>query len=139
MVPSMITPSRQVVATRSPIVSRRVWVVDDDPSLRRALQRLLRACGFAVESFGSAEEVLEVAPARWPDCLVLDIHLGALSGFDVHTRLQAAGARIPTIFITGHDDAATREQARRMGAASYLRKPFDDHTLVAAIERALAR
>ena len=115
-----------------------VWLVDDDPPLRRALQRLLRTAGFAVQTFGSAEEMLASRQERRPDCLVLDIHLGpTLSGFDLHDRVRADGLSIPTIFITGHDDAATREHARRAGAAGYVPKPFDDHVLLAAISAAL--
>jgi len=116
-----------------------VCVVDDDAPLRRALRRLLQGVGFAVETFASAEDYLateHVVPP--PDCLVLDIRLGALSGFDLHERLRAAGLSIPIIFITGHDDASTREQARRVGAAGYVRKPFDEASLVSAIETALA-
>jgi len=116
-----------------------VCVVDDDAPLRRALQRLLRVAGFTVETFGSPEDFLAAARSSLPDCLVLDIHLGTLSGFDVHDRLCAAGMSIPIVFITGHDDAATRERARRLGAAGYVRKPFDVTALLAAIEAALAR
>jgi FixJ family two-component response regulator len=118
---------------------RTVYVVDDDAPLRRALQRLLRSVGFAVQTFGSAEDFLARKHAPPPDCLVLDIRLGALSGFDLHDRLRAAGVSIPTIFITGHDDAATRERARTVGAAGYVRKPFDEAVLVSAIETALGR
>ena len=78
------------------------------------------------------------AHAAQPRCLVVDIHLGRLSGFDLHERLTAAGLTIPTIFITAHDDAPTRERARRAGAIGYLRKPFDDKALIASVERALA-
>lgn len=126
-------------ATDSPAAPRRVWVVDDDAPLRRALQRLLGGFGFAVETFGSAEEVLAAGQTPSPDCLVLDIRLGPLSGFDLHERLRSAGVTIPTVFITGHDDATTREHARRIGAAGYVRKPFEDEILVAAIEKALSR
>jgi FixJ family two-component response regulator len=115
-----------------------VCVVDDDASLLRALQLLLRAAGFKVFAFGSAEEFLLAAQAERPRCLVLDVHLGRLSGFDLHERLTAAGLSIPTIFITAHDDAPTRERARRAGAIGYLRKPFDDNALIASVERALA-
>ena len=115
-----------------------VYVVDDDAPLRRALQRLLRSMGFAVETFGTAEDLLAAEHIPMADCLVLDIHLGALSGFDLHDRLRTAGHSIPTVFITGHDDAVTRERARRVGAAGYVRKPFEEATLVAAIETALA-
>ena len=93
-----------------------VCVVDDDMPLRRALRRLLRSVGFAVETFGTAEDYLAAEHAPPPDCLVLDIRLGALSRFDLYDRLRAAGVSIPTIFITGHDDAATRERARKLGA-----------------------
>jgi FixJ family two-component response regulator len=115
---------------------RTVYVVDDDGPLRRALERWLRSVGFAVETFASAEEFLAREPGVPPDCLLLDIRLGALSGFDLHDRLRAAGRAIPTIFITGHDDAGTRERARKAGAAGYVRKPFDDDALIAAIEAA---
>jgi FixJ family two-component response regulator len=115
-----------------------VCLVDDDAPLRRALQRLLVAVGFEVETFGSAEDFLAAPPAPPPDCLVLDIRLGTLSGFDLHDRLRASGVRIPTIFITGHDDAVTRERARRVGAAGYIRKPFDEASLVSAIENAMS-
>jgi FixJ family two-component response regulator len=116
-----------------------VFVVDDDAPLRRALLRLLRGVGFAVEAFGTAEDFLAAEHTLSPDCLVLDIHLGTLSGFDLHDRLRAAGLSIPTVFITGHDDAVTRERARRLGAAGYVRKPFEEAALVEAIENALAR
>jgi FixJ family two-component response regulator len=115
-----------------------VCLVDDDAPLRKALGRLLRSVGFSVETFGTAEDFLAAEHAPPPDCLVLDIHLGTLSGFDVHERLRAAGVSIPTVFITGHDDAVTRERARRLGAAGYVRKPFDEDSLVSAIDRAMA-
>ena len=113
-----------------------VYVVDDDASLLRALRRLLAAGGFRVCTFSSAEEFLESAAAT-PACLVLDVHLGGLSGLDLQERLLAAGRRIPVVFITAHDDAVTRERARRAGAVDYLRKPFNDESLIAGIKRAL--
>ncbi len=117
---------------------RVVGIVDDDASLLRALRRLLQAVGFTVETFGSGEEFLR-SVRRPPSCLVLDIHLGTLTGFDLHEWLLASGASVPTVFITGHDDDATRERARKAGAVAYLCKPFDDQSLISAIERALAR
>jgi FixJ family two-component response regulator len=113
-----------------------VYVIDDDASLLRALRRLLAAGGFRVCTFSSAEEFLESAAAT-PACLVLDVHLGGLSGLDLHEQLLAAGRRIPVVFITAHDDAVTRERARRAGAVDYLRKPFNDESLIAGIKRAL--
>jgi FixJ family two-component response regulator len=114
-----------------------VCVVDDDVSFLRALQRLLRAGGFGVTTFSSAEAFLD-----WPDrdaiaCLVLDVHLGGLNGFDVQERLVASGFRVPVLFVTARDDAPTRERARLAGAVEYLRKPFDDEALMAAVERAI--
>jgi FixJ family two-component response regulator len=113
-----------------------VYVIDDDPSLLRALRRLLGAGGFRVCTFSSAEEFLE-SDKPTPGCLVLDVHLGGLSGLDLQERLLAAGRRIPVVFITAHDDALTRERARRAGAVDYLRKPFNDESLIASIKRAL--
>jgi FixJ family two-component response regulator len=114
-----------------------VCVIDDDVSLLRALGRLLGVEGFRVKTFSSAEDFLECANPRTPGCLVLDVHLGGLSGFELHERLVADGRRIPVVFITAHDDAVTRERARRAGAVDYLRKPFDDEALIAGINRAL--
>jgi len=116
-----------------------VCVIDDDVSLLRALRRLLGAGGFQVKTFSSAEDFLDCRNPRTPGCLVLDVHLGGLSGFELHERLVAVGRRIPVVFITAHDDAATRDRARRAGAVEYLRKPFDDESLIAGIIRALGQ
>ena len=116
-----------------------VGVVDDDASILRALRRLLQAAGFSVETFGSAAEVLSSSHLPRINCLVLDIHLGDLSGFDVHERLPDTLLPIPIIFITAHDTALTRERARLAGAVDYLRKPFDEKALIGAIDRALPR
>jgi len=120
---------------RSPLVC----VIDDDVSLLRALRRLLAAGGFQVKTFSSAEDFLQCSSPRTPGCLVLDVHLGGLSGFELQERLVAAGRRIPVVFITAHDDAATQDRARRAGAVEYLRKPFDDESLIAGINRALGQ
>jgi FixJ family two-component response regulator len=115
----------------------QVLIVDDDSSFLYALQLLLRTAGFGVDAFGSAEEFLRTAPDPRARCLVLDVHLGAHTGFDVLAALTAAGRHIPTIIMTAHDDAPTRECARHWGAVAYLRKPFEDVALLAAIEQAL--
>jgi FixJ family two-component response regulator len=107
--------------------------VDDDTSLLRALQRLVTAAGFSAVPFVSAEAFLASDYRAGCGCLVLDVNLGGLSGFELHERLVAAGARIPVVFITGHDDVSTRERAHAAGAVAYLRKPFDDELLLAAI------
>ena len=116
-----------------------ICVIDDDHSLLRAVQRLLVADGFDVETFSSAEDFLEFEHRKEANCLVLDIHLGGLSGFELHDRLVASGGRIPVVFITAHDDLPSREKARRAGAVDYLRKPFDDQSLIGAINRAIGR
>lgn len=114
-----------------------VAIVDDDASLLRALGRLLRAAGFSVKTFPSAEAYLAADPSVRARCLVLDVTLGGMDGFELHRRLGEAGTAPPVIFITAHDDASTRERARRAGAARYLRKPFHDDTLIDAIHAAL--
>ena len=116
-----------------------ICVIDDDVSLLRALQRLLGASGFHVKAFSSAEEFLESRNAAKIGCLVLDVHLGGLSGFELHERLVSTGCRIPVVFITAHDDSLTRERASRAGAVDYLRKPFNDEALIAGINRALGQ
>jgi FixJ family two-component response regulator len=117
---------------RSPMIC----VVDDDDSLLRALRRLLDATGFQVETFPSAEAFLS-RHRGGADCLVLDVHLSGLSGLDLQEQLMASGVRTPVVIITAHDDPPTRERARRAGAVEYVRKPFDDDTLIAAIHRAI--
>jgi len=114
-------------------------VIDDDVSVLRALERLLRGSGFGVATFSSAEEFLEASMCSHVGCLVIDVHLRGLSGFDLQERLAAEGCRTPILFITGRDDAPTRERARLAGAVDYLRKPFDEARLLAAIRQALDR
>jgi FixJ family two-component response regulator len=117
---------------RSPMIC----VVDDDDSLLRALRRLLDATGFQVETFPSAEAFLS-RHRGGADCLVLDVHLSGLSGLDLQEQLTTSGVKTPVVIITAHDDPPTRERARRAGAVEYVRKPFDDDTLIAAIHRAI--
>jgi FixJ family two-component response regulator len=112
-----------------------VCIVDDDPSLLRALRRLVSAAGFPAVAFTSAESFLCWEQRAGCRCLVLDVHLGGLNGFELHERLVAEGARVPVIFMTANDDVATRERARAAGAAAYLPKPFDDQLLLDAIRR----
>jgi FixJ family two-component response regulator len=116
-----------------------VCVVDDDDSILRALRRLLDATGFRVETFTSAEEFLQSEHRGRADCVVLDVHLGGLSGLDLQERLARSGAGTPVVIITAHDDVPTRERARRAGAVAYLPKPFDDDSLIAAIQKAMGR
>ena len=116
-----------------------IGIVDDDASILRAVRRLLVAAGFSVRTFGSAEEFLASEHPEQISCLVLDIHLNGLSGFELQDRLLEAHISIPIVFITAHDDQSTRERAQRGGASEYLRKPFDEQSLIGAIRQALDR
>jgi FixJ family two-component response regulator len=109
-----------------------VGIVDDDASLRAAIARALRGHGIRVEAFGSAEEFLNRAVPGDPECVVLDIHLGGMSGFDLHDLLVSRGDQPPIIFITAHDDMFS-QLARARGACGYLRKPFDINELLALL------
>ena len=113
-----------------------IGIVDDDASVLRALSRLLGGAGFTVRAFSSAEEFLGLEHPESIKCLVLDIQMPGLSGFELQERLAEAQVTIPIIFITAHDDVLTRERALKGGVA-YLPKPFDAHSLLKAIARAL--
>ena len=115
----------------------RISIVDDDLSVRRALRRLVQAAGYTVETFASAREFLDSSPSGRTACLVLDIHLDGMSGFELSEQLAEDRTAIPIIFITAHDDARTRERVRRAGVAAYLPKPFDEQALLDAIAKAV--
>jgi FixJ family two-component response regulator len=114
-----------------------IALVDDDLSVRRALPRLLRSAGYEPRGFASGRELLDSGFADRAACLVLDIHLEGMSGFELLESLRASGSRVPAIFITAHDDPAARERARRAGASAYLRKPFDAGVLIDALAAAI--
>lgn len=111
-----------------------VAVVDDDSSMRIGLERLLQARGFGTEAFASAEAFLAAPSAA--DCLLLDIHLGGMGGFELRRRLSSAGSRLPVIFMTAFDDESTRREAASLGCVAYLRKPFAGQLLMEAIAAA---
>jgi FixJ family two-component response regulator len=115
----------------------RIVVVEDDLGMSQAIERLLRAGGFTVVLFPSAEAALEAGVATTSDCLILDVHLPGMSGFDLYRRLASAGERIPAIFITAHDEPDIREEAERLGASSFLSKPFSGRTLLNSIARGI--
>ncbi len=115
----------------------RIAIVDDDASFLRALERLMRAAGFEPLSYPSAETFLQESPHPRVDCVILDIRLGTVTGFDLARQLAEEGSRAPVIFITAHDEPEAREKARRLGCVAYLRKPFSRESLIESIRRAL--
>jgi len=116
-----------------------VFVVDDDPSMRRALETLLRSVGHDVHLFSSAAEFMLAARPDAPGCLVLDVRLPGMSGLAFQQELAKAGIALPIIFITGHGDVSMTVRAMKAGAAEFLTKPFDDQILLDAIDAALER
>jgi len=120
-------------------VAPMVFVVDDDPSVRRSLTRLLASAGYTVEAFASAKEFLAREPYAGPCCLVLDVRMPGLSGLELQETLAAAGRRMSIVFVTGHVDVPMSVRAMKRGAADLLTKPVDDKVLLAAIQRALAK
>lgn len=115
-----------------------ILIVDDDCSVNTALSRLLGTSGFDVRSFTSAGALLEDEHALDADCLVLDIHLPDMNGFDLQRRLAALGSTTPVVVVTAHDDAMHRRAARDIGAFAYLTKPFSSLSLVDVVSRAVA-
>jgi FixJ family two-component response regulator len=115
-----------------------VFVVDDDHSVRKGLDRLLRLKGYQVESFASAEEFLQHEMNAQVGCLVLDINLPGLNGLDVQNFLLQQGILLPIVFITGHGDIPTAVRAVKSGAISFLTKPVGETELVREIENAFA-
>jgi FixJ family two-component response regulator len=116
-----------------------VAVIDDDLSVRRGLERLLRSAGYRVQAFSSAREFLGYNGSPQPECLVLDVSMPGQSGLHLHDVLVAMGRKIPVIFITGHGDVAMAARAMKAGAADFLSKPFDDEVLLKAVEKALKK
>jgi len=116
-----------------------VFVVDDDVSVREALESLVRSAGFEVETFASAQDFLDHRKADKPSCLVLDVRLPGLSGLDLQKRIIEANREIPIVFITGHGDVPTSVRAMKAGAVEFLTKPFSDQDLLDAIGQAIQR
>jgi FixJ family two-component response regulator len=116
-----------------------VFVVDDDASVRAALDSLFRSVGLAVRSFGSAQEFLSDPLTDGPACLVLDVRLPGMSGLDLQRRLAERKTALPIVVITGHGDVPMTVRAMRAGAVEFLCKPFRDQDLLDAVQQALDR
>jgi len=116
-----------------------VIVVEDDPSFRRSLERLLHAEGFHVTSFSTATEFLAASRPEGPTCLVLDVHLRGLNGLDVQRELARTGRVMPIVFLTGRGDIPMSVRAMKEGAIEFLTKPVDAEYLFAAVRQGLER
>jgi FixJ family two-component response regulator len=128
-----------VIRAKSGIIMptpKMIAVVDDDASMLKSIERLLGAYGFATKVFASAEAFLDLDAAADVDCLLIDIHLGGMSGIDLRRHLTASGCKLPVIFMTAFDDEATRMQAKSAGCIAFLHKPFVANLLLGAIEQA---
>src|SRR6266571_7769596 len=117
--------------------TKLVAIVDDDDSIRRALQGLLESAELPAQSFASAEEFLKSGQRHQIACLIADIRMPGMSGLELQAKLNAERRRIPIIFITAHGDEKMRMQALRAGAVEFVAKPFDDEALVASVRAAL--
>jgi len=112
-----------------------VVVIEDDPASQKTLTRVLRAGGFEAATYSSAEEFLSSPPSSSPIGMLLDLHLGGMSGLELQRRLKQEGSTIPVIIITAFDDDRAREQAERLGCVAYLRKPCEAQTILTLLRR----
>ena len=117
--------------TESPLVA----IVDDDDLFRRSVERLVRSAGFRVEAFGSAEDFLERSDPERTACAILDMKLPGMNGLDLQRRLNTRPRPMPVVFVSAHEETAVRASALRAGAVAFLKKPFDDRTLLDALVR----
>ncbi len=116
-----------------------VCVVDDEPPVRRALERLIRSAELGVETFASAEEFLDADPPEGPSCLVLDVKMTGLTGLELQDQISGTNRTMPIIFLSGRSDIPTSVTAMKAGAMEFLEKPVDDGDILDAIHRALER
>jgi FixJ family two-component response regulator len=126
------------VTTKKPLIA----VVDDDESVCRAMERLVRSLGMAAETYASSEDFvdqIEALPSIRLDCVILDVQMPGMNGIEVQTRIRHIHKDMPVIFITAHDDRAAREGALAGGALAFLRKPCNDALLIRTLDAALGR
>src|SRR6476469_5948984 len=116
-----------------------VLIIDADPRMRAATERLLKTVGLHFEAFATPQEFLQRKLPDAPSCLVLDVRLPGMSGLELQSKLNEMGTQIPIIFITGHGDIPMTVQAMKSGAVEFLTKPFRDQDLIDAIQHALDR
>ena len=117
--------------------SHVISIIDDDPSVREATQSLIRSLGYDAQVFASAEEYLQSERVSDSSCLITDLHMPGMSGTDLQDRLIADGYQIPIIFVTAYYEDRTRDRVMDAGAFGFLRKPFNDESLIACLDKAL--
>ncbi|PWU11932.1 MAG: DNA-binding response regulator [Terriglobia bacterium] len=123
----------------SDAIAAIVAIVDDDPSVRTGLERLIRSLGWKAETFASAQEFLDRPRTEAPSCLLLDLQLPGLSGLDLQKRIADAGLEIPIVFLTGHGNIPISVKAMKAGAVEFLTKPVEEEDLLRAIQEAIER
>jgi FixJ family two-component response regulator len=111
-----------------------IAIVDDDPSVLKALARLLRTRAFEARTYNSAREFLKALHQGLPECLIVDLQMPDMTGLELQRHLVRSGLRIPTIVITAHNEAGARERCEQAGVAAFLAKPLQDTSLLAAID-----
>ena len=116
-----------------------ISIVDDDQSIREAIESLIRSVGFSTETFASAEDFLKWEDRETTSCLILDLRLPGMSGLELQRILTSARARIPIVYVTAHGDEQARDRALAAGAVEFLRKPFSEDSLLEAVRAALKR
>jgi two-component system, LuxR family, response regulator FixJ len=116
---------------------RFIYVIDDDPAIRRSLERLLDAVGFQVASYATPKAFLDVAGSLLGGCVLLDLRMPEMDGFEVHARLRLINPDLPVIVVTAQGDVQTAVRAMKAGAVDFIEKPYSDDALIAAIESAL--
>ena len=117
--------------------ARMVAIVEDDPAMRKSLERLLRANGYTTTTLSSAEDFLQGGVGDHAVALILDIHLGGMSGIELRRRLLSAGSQLPVIFITAYEDQAIHAEAHATGCVDFLTKPFEPSRLMDALEQCM--
>jgi FixJ family two-component response regulator len=130
-------PNNQDVADKNN--SNFIFIVDDDPDVRRAMQRLLKMANFRVETFATAEEFLSSGHSRSPGVLILDLRLPGMNGKDLQKALADSGSTLPIVFMTAYEDEGVRQEVTDRGAVAFLQKPVDERTLLEAIHKASRR
>jgi FixJ family two-component response regulator len=120
---------------KTPVIA----IVDDDESVREALTSLIRSLGYSAVAFGCAEDLLKSKRRRRVSCMIADVQMPGMTGPELHNRLVASGAPIPTILITAYPDERARERALQAGVLCYLAKPFDEDDLIACIRSVVGK